>query len=81
MRRVLLSFSSFLVVLLVSSPSTAQELRRLVTAAVDESALISLGGNTPPAASRSENDRGAVADGKRFEPTPVTGRHFAKPSG
>jgi subtilase family serine protease len=40
---------------------------RLITADVDESKLVQLGGNTPPAAFRTENDRGAVADDVRFE--------------
>jgi subtilase family serine protease len=39
----------------------------MVTATIDESVLVTLGGNTPPAAARSENDRGAVADSMRFE--------------
>jgi subtilase family serine protease len=51
----------------VSGLSIAQAPRRLVTAAIDESALITLGGNTPPAATHSANDRGAVADNMPFE--------------
>ena len=67
MRRVLSALSCFLLLLTVGAPSGAQTSHPLVTAAIDESALVSLGGNTPPAASRSENDRGAVADDMRFD--------------
>ncbi|HXZ13753.1 MAG TPA: protease pro-enzyme activation domain-containing protein [Candidatus Sulfotelmatobacter sp.] len=45
----------------------AQESKRLITSQIDESRLVALGGNTPPAAFRAENDRGAVADDARFE--------------
>src|SRR5271170_1962175 len=45
----------------------AQERRRLVTEKIDESKLVTLGGNTTPAAFHAENDRGAVAGDLRFE--------------
>jgi subtilase family serine protease len=67
MRRILSACSCFMLLLAVSGPSGAQTPRPLVTASIDESALVTLGGNTPAAASRSENDRGAVADDMRFE--------------
>src|SRR3984957_16586405 len=67
MRRVSLVFSCFIVLSVVAGLSIAQEPRRLVTAAIDESALATLGGNTPPAAARSANDRGAVPDNMPFE--------------
>jgi subtilase family serine protease len=67
MRRVSLVFSCFILLSGVAGLSIAQEPRRLVTAAIDESALATLGGNTPPAAARSENDRGAVSDNMPFE--------------
>jgi subtilase family serine protease len=38
----------------------------LITSAVDDSRLVTLGGNTPPAATVPANDRGAVDDGLRF---------------
>ncbi len=67
MRRVSLALSCFMFLSIVSGLTIAQEPGRLVTAAIDESVLVTLGGNTPPAAARSENDRGAVADDMPFE--------------
>ena len=67
MRRVLLTVSCLILLVAASSPSGAQAPRQMVTAAIDESSLATLGGNTPPAAARAENDRGAVADDVRFE--------------
>lgn len=67
MRRVLLTVSCLLFLVAASSPSAAQAPRQMVTAAIDESSLVTLGGNTSPAAARAENDRGAVADDLRFE--------------
>jgi subtilase family serine protease len=67
MCRIPSAFSCFILLLVLSSPANAQAPRRLVTGTIDESSLVSLGGNTPPAAVRTENDRGAVADGERFE--------------
>jgi subtilase family serine protease len=67
MRRVSLIFSCFILLSGVAGLSIAQEPRRLVTAALDESALVTLGGNTPPAAALSANDRGAVTDNMPFE--------------
>ncbi len=67
MRRVSLAFSFFIVLTTLCALSVAQTPRRLVTAPVDESALATLGGNTPPAAIRLEYDKGAVADDMRLE--------------
>ena len=44
----------------------AAEPQRLITTAVDEAPLVTLGGNTPPAAVVRENDRGAVDDDLRL---------------
>ena len=66
MRRILSTFACFLLLLTISEMAGAQTPRRMVTAGIDESALVTLGGNTP-AAARAENDRGAVADDARFE--------------
>jgi subtilase family serine protease len=52
---------------LCAHPLLAQEQRRMITEKVDESKLITLGGNITPAAARAENDRGAVADDVRFD--------------
>jgi subtilase family serine protease len=50
-----------------ASSLKAQQAKRLITAKIDETKLVTLGGNTPPAAFRAENDRGPVADEMRFE--------------
>lgn len=52
---------------LCGRPAQAQEQKQLITEKIDEAKLVRLGGNTPPAAVRAENDRGAVADDYRFE--------------
>jgi hypothetical protein len=52
---------------LCACPSRAQEQKRLITGKIDESKLVTLGGNTTPAATRAEFDRGAVPDDTRFE--------------
>ncbi len=57
--RRLLGFVAALVWLLGPAPSLAT--------AVDETHLVTLAGNTPPAASNAANDRGAVADDLRLE--------------
>jgi subtilase family serine protease len=44
----------------------AQDLKPAITNPIDDHRLVTLGGNTPPAAFRAENDRGPVADGFRF---------------
>ena len=67
MRRVLSAFWCFVLLLAVCGASSAQTSRPLVNATIDESVLVSLGGNTPPPAARTENDRGAVADNMRFD--------------
>lgn len=45
----------------------AQELKPAITGAIDETRLVTLGGNTPPAAFHAENDRGPVDDALRFD--------------
>jgi len=64
-----LKFAILSVVCLVfCGPSLrAQQQKRMVTEKIDESKLVTLGGNTTPAATRAENDRGLVADDLRFE--------------
>jgi subtilase family serine protease len=64
-----LAFAVFCTICLAlcGQPLSAQEQKRLITERVDESKLVTLGGNTTPAAARSENDRGPVADDVRFE--------------
>ena len=39
----------------------------MVNEPIDESKLVTLGGNTTPAATRVQNDRGPVADDVRFD--------------
>jgi subtilase family serine protease len=56
-----------LVSLALACPLWAQEHRRMVTEKIDESRLVTLGGNVTPAAARLENDRGPVADDVRFD--------------
>ncbi len=51
----------------LSSAVQAQGPKRMVTEQIDESKLVTLGGNTTPAATRVENDRGPVADDVRFD--------------
>jgi hypothetical protein len=45
---------------LCAFPLQAQEQKRLITGKIDESKLVTMGGNTTPAAARAEFDRGAV---------------------
>ena len=45
----------------------AQSPRPQITDAIDESKLVSLPGNTTPAASLTQNDRGPVADDLRLD--------------
>src|SRR5580700_3931725 len=45
----------------------AQAPKQMVTEPINESKLVTLGGNTTPAATRAENDRGQVADDVRFD--------------
>ena len=61
----LLAFS--LLCLSLAPTLQAQSPRQLVTEPVDESKLVTLGGNTTPAATRAQNDRGPVADEVRFD--------------
>jgi subtilase family serine protease len=49
-------------VLMAAESLTAQEAKSVITSKIDETKLVTLGGNTPPAAARAANDRGAVAD-------------------
>ncbi|HMD31091.1 MAG TPA: protease pro-enzyme activation domain-containing protein, partial [Candidatus Acidoferrales bacterium] len=67
MRRFSIRLTCLIVLLVSAQPLMAQQPKRMITNAVDESKLVVLGGNTPPAAYRIENDRGAVADDARFE--------------
>jgi subtilase family serine protease len=53
--------------LALSSTLQAQGPRPMVTERIDESRLVTLGGNTTPAATRAQNDRGPVADDLRFD--------------
>jgi subtilase family serine protease len=52
---------------LYARPLQAQMQKRQITEKIDESKLVTLGGNTTPAAARAEFDRGAVPDDFRFE--------------
>lgn len=61
---VVLSASTLL---LWTTASAALGLSPVLNAPIDESRTVQLEGNTPPAAFRSENDRGAVDDSKRLE--------------
>lgn len=60
---------------LFAGPSQGQEPKRLITEKIDESKLVTLGGNTTPAATRAEFDRGAVPDEFRFEHLLLLLRH------
>jgi subtilase family serine protease len=53
-------------ILIVAPRIVGAQSPRLITAPIDESQLVTLGGNTPPAALVVENDRGAVDDTMRF---------------
>jgi subtilase family serine protease len=57
-------FSSFC---LLSIAALADSPKPIITAAIDESRLVTLSGNTPPAALQAANDRGPVADDLRFD--------------
>ena len=61
----LLAFS--LLCLSLGPTLQAQSPRQQVTEPIDESKLVTLGGNTTPAATRAQNDRGPVADEVRFD--------------
>ncbi len=67
MRSLATSLFCMLCFALCARPLEAQEQKRLITEKVDESKLVTLGGNTTPAAARAEFDRGAVPDDYRFE--------------
>jgi Pro-kumamolisin, activation domain len=56
-----------LVCLGLASSVRAQGPRQMVIAPIDESKLVTLGGNTTPAGTRAQNDRGPVADDVRFD--------------
>jgi subtilase family serine protease len=66
--RSLWHFTLLLATLLIASHAGAAGAgpQQLITIPVDESQLVTLGGNTPPAAAVRANDRGAVADNLRF---------------
>jgi subtilase family serine protease len=51
----------------LGSTVQAQAPKQMVTEPINESKLVTLGGNTTPAATRAENDRGQVADDVRFD--------------
>ena len=51
----------------LASSVQAQGPRQMVNEPIDESKLVTLGGNTTPAATRAQNDRGPVADDVRFD--------------
>jgi subtilase family serine protease len=57
-----------LVALSIAAPlsAVADEREPTITSDIDESQLVTLGGNTPPAAVARANDRGAVDDDLRF---------------
>ena len=67
MRSRATSLFCLLCLTLCACPLRAQEQKRLITGKIDESKLVTLGGNTTPAAARAEFDRGAVPDDTRFE--------------
>ena len=52
---------------LLSIAAAAEGPKPVITVPIDESQLLTLSGNTPPAALRAGNDRGAVADDLRFD--------------
>ncbi len=54
-------------VFLLSTTAWPQQRNSMIMRPVDESQLVTLEGNTPPAALHAENDRGAVADDMRFD--------------
>jgi subtilase family serine protease len=53
-------------VLIVAARIGDAQSPRLITSTIDESQLVTLGGNTPPAALVAANDRGPVDDATRF---------------
>src|SRR5271156_731397 len=52
---------------LFATAAAAEGPKPVITVPIDESQLVTLSGNTPPAALRAGNDRGAVADDLRFD--------------
>src|SRR6202167_3518959 len=52
---------------LLSIAAAAEGPKPVITVPIDASQLLTLAGNTPPAALRAGNDRGAVADDLRFD--------------
>src|ERR1700733_12250284 len=56
-----------LLALATTAPLRAQSPRPQVTEAIDETKLVSLAGNTTPAATVAQNDRGPVADDLRLD--------------
>jgi Pro-kumamolisin, activation domain len=60
-------FALCLICLGIGSSLQAQGPRQMVNEPIDESKLVTLGGNTTPAATRPQNDRGPVADDVRFD--------------
>src|ERR1700721_2512001 len=70
MRKPFTPFPSILPVILLAfcaPASMAQNATPVLTGRIVESQLVTLEGNTPPAALRAENDRGPVADSMQFD--------------
>jgi subtilase family serine protease len=70
MRKPFMPFLSILPVILLAlcaPASMAQNAKPLLAERIVESQLVTLEGNTPPAAIRAENDRGPVADSMQFD--------------
>jgi subtilase family serine protease len=67
MRKHLDSMLSAVVLVSCSTLAFAQSPKSVLTMHVDETQLVALEGNTPPAALRAENDRGAVDDAMPLE--------------
>ncbi|HEX4379745.1 MAG TPA: protease pro-enzyme activation domain-containing protein, partial [Candidatus Acidoferrum sp.] len=66
-RSTLLAALALATCAITSAPLRAQSQRPQVTEAIDESKLATLPGNTTPAATFAQNDRGPVADDLRLD--------------
>jgi subtilase family serine protease len=66
-RFILLALPALAVALAATAPLRAQTPRPQVTESIDETKLVSLPGNTTPAAALKQNDRGPVADDLRLD--------------
>jgi subtilase family serine protease len=67
MRGAFAFFSALMLSCLLAAAALAQNPERVIKGPVDESKLITLEGNTPPAVLQPENDRGRVDDALRME--------------